>query len=353
MQALDVCRNAKDFGLAVTLVATGEGNLEDEFRKSGANFIKLKRKLPVDLNLVRQIRRIIINEGIRIVHGYQAVEGLNLYLATLGLKNVKRVLSFQGFIADSKNRLVSKFLITRNDANVYVSEGLRNWLSKVDKFDTKKKAHVIFNGADRKRILSENKVLRRELNLGDSDLIFGMVANFYRDKRKDQMTICRALPEIFEKKSNAHCVFVGRTEKGAEHKFQEAVRFCKEKGISKRVHFLGGRHDIPNVLASLDLFVFSTFQEGLPVAVTEAMLAKVPMILSDIEPMREVSNNGEFGELFELENEKDLAAKVIRHLGDENLRKSSAMKNLIWAEDNFSIEAHLKKLTNLYSSLIE
>ena len=72
-----------------------------------------------------------------------------------------------------------------------------------------------------------------------------MIANFYRDPRKDQMTICRALPKVFAEIENAHCVFVGKTEPGAEEKFNDCVRFCRENNIADRVHFLGGRTDIP------------------------------------------------------------------------------------------------------------
>ena len=68
------------------------------------------------------------------------------------------------------------------------------------------------------------------------------------------------------------------------------VEFLREKRIADKVHFLGGRSDVPDILDALDVFVFSSLHEGLPVAVSEAMLAKVPMIVSDIEPLLEASD---------------------------------------------------------------
>ncbi|HLM59832.1 MAG TPA: glycosyltransferase family 4 protein [Pyrinomonadaceae bacterium] len=351
MQALDVCRNARENRLDLTFAATGGGALEADFRNSGAEFIRLNRRLPIDLAVVRQLRQIIKQRGIQIVQGYQPVEGLHLYLATIGLP-VKRVLSFQGFIYDAKNRRTAKFLIPRMDANIVVSRGLRKWLEEKDGLDVRRNFHVVYNGADRNRITSSRKILREELNLQETDLLFGMIANFYRDPRKDQMTVCRALPEVFARIENAHCVFVGKTEAGAEDKYNQCVQFCDENKIADRVHFLGGRNDIPDVLASLDLFVFSSLQEGLPVAVSEAMLARAPMIVSDIEPLLEASGNGEYAEVFQTQNASELAEKIVKLLKDRNLREDLANRAFDFATENFSIEAHLRELKKLYDSIL-
>jgi glycosyltransferase involved in cell wall biosynthesis len=351
MQALDVCRNARENGLDLTFAATGGGALEADFQNSGAEFIRLNRRLPIDLAVIWQLREIIKRRGIQIVQGYQPVEGLHLYLATIGLP-VKRVLSFQGFIYDAKNRRTAKFLIPRMNANIVVSRGLQNWLEEKDGLDVRRNFHVVYNGADRNRIASNRKILHEELKLKKNDLLFGMIANFYRDPRKDQMTVCRALPEVFARIENAHCVFVGKTEAGAEDKYNQCVQFCDENKIADRVHFLGGRNDIPEVLASLDLFVFSSLQEGLPVAVSEAMLARAPMVVSDIEPLMEASGNGQYAEVFQTQNASELAEKIVKLLKDRNLREDLANRAFDFATENFSIEAHLQELKKLYDSIL-
>src|SRR5438552_3321719 len=81
---LDVCRNARANGLDLTFVATGGGDLESEFASSGAEFIRLKRTLPIDRRLAAQLRAIIRERRINVVHGHQPVDALHLYLATLG-----------------------------------------------------------------------------------------------------------------------------------------------------------------------------------------------------------------------------------------------------------------------------
>ena len=353
MQALDVCRNARSHDLEMTLVAAGGGALEEEFRATGVEFIRLERKLPVDPILASRIRKIIQERDIRIVHGYQAVDGLHLYLAARGLKEVKKVLSFQGFIPDTKNRLASKFLIPRMDANIVVSRGLQKWLGGTSGLDTSKNFTVIYNGADPERVKPTGKSLKAELGLAEDTPLIGMIGSFYKDPRKDQFTLCRALPGVFSQVNNAHCVFAGRTEPGAEEKYEQCVKFCAENGIANRVHFLGMRSDVPDILAALDTFIFSSLHEGLPVAVSEAMLAGVPMIVSDIEPLLEATASGEFAEVFPVKNVEVLTGKILGLLGDEDRRMDLAARALKHAEENFSIQSHMRELKRLYESLLK
>ena len=65
-QALDVCRNAQRFGLEMTLVTANGGTLENDFKESGADYIRLSRKLPVDVYFASQIRKIIKEREIEI-----------------------------------------------------------------------------------------------------------------------------------------------------------------------------------------------------------------------------------------------------------------------------------------------
>ena len=352
MQALDVCRNAASAGFDMTLAAAGGGSLESDFRDTPIEFVRFDRKFPVDLYLASQLRKLIKDREIEIVHGYQAVDGLHIYLATRGLKGVKTVLSFQGFIPDKRNRLISRFLIPRINANIAVSRGLQKWLAENDGLDTARNFSVVYNGADPDRLKPTGKSVRKELKLPNDSLLIGMIGAFYRDPRKDQLTVCKALPKVFAQGPNVHCIFAGRIEDGAEDKFADCVSFCIENNITDRVHFLGARADVPDILAELDVFIFSSLQEGLPVAVSEAMLAGVPMIVSDIEPLLEASDNGRLAEVFRVGDHGALSEKMLKLIMDEGYRIELAGNAREFASENFSIHSHLRELRALYEDLI-
>lgn len=347
--ALDLCRNARKNGLDLAFAATGGGTLEEDFMNSGALVFRLNRRLPLDPSLVLKLRKIIKSEKIRIVHAHQAVEALHAFFAVQGT-GARLVLTFHGYIPDAKNRTALRFLIPRTAANVSVSREFLKWLTEREKFDTAKNFHVVYNGVDAHRLAASGKDFRSELGLPPGVLLFGMIGNFYAAPRKDQLTVCRALPEFFSQVDNAHFVFVGGKEENSD--FERCVRFCREHEIADRVHFLGVRSDVADILHALDAFVLATRHESFGIAAVEAMLTKTPAILSDIEPLREVSRNGEFAEIFETGNAAALTEKMLKIARDEDLRNDLANRAQLYASANFSIEAHLENLKKLYKSII-
>jgi len=348
---LDVCRNARANGLDLTFITTRGGELEEQYRESGVEFVRLQRRFPIDPVVVVKLLKVIKRNKIQVIHTHQAVEGIHAYLAAL-MTNAKVVLSHHGFVADEKNRRALRFLIPRVAKNVYVSEGLRDWYLKEGNLDANIRPTVIYNGIDEARLRYSGESLKPSLGLPDDTVLFGMIANFYASPRKDQKTVCKAFAKIIEQKANAHLLFVGRVEAGAEGKYAECVDFCNKNGLSERVSFLGLRTDIPKILYSLDVFVLSSIQEGLGIAAVEAMLTKTPCILSDIKPFLEVSRDGEVAEIFRTGDDRSLTEIMTRMIEKPARRDDLAERAYRFARDRFSIEAHLKALLELYGGIV-
>lgn len=348
--ALDVCRNSRGNNLDLTFVATGGGDLEAEFRNSGVAFHRLARRKPLDLQLSRQLRTIIQDQKIEVVHTHQAVESLHAYLATRRTA-VKRVMSFHLCTADIKNRIALNLLVPRMQANVAVSQELLNCLGQDAGFDTAERFHVIHNGVDIRRLQPSGKNVRSELGLDDAVLLLGMNGNFYPDGRKDQLTLCRALPQLLAHVPHAHLLFVGGSLPGAAERMEECIALCHELAVSDQVHFLGSRADVPDILSALNIYVHSAINESLGIAVIEAMLLGLPVVVSDIGALLEVTGNGEYAVTFRKGDADDLASKLIALCQYRNLRLALANNATTWAQREFSIEGHINKLLQLYARI--
>ena len=345
---LDVCRNARAQGLDLICAATGGGALEDEFHRSGVEFVRLQRRLPVDPKLAAQLRALIKTRGVAVVHTHQAVEALHAYLATRATA-VRQVLSFHLCAADAKNRRALKFLVPRTHANVAVSRDLLACLRAHAGLDTNRNFHIIHNGVDEHRLRpTGGGDLRAELKLTADALLLGMVGNFYADGRKDQLTVCRALPRLFAAAPHAHFVFVGAPAPDAPQAFDECVRVCREQGIAGRVHFLGARADVPVVLRALDLFVFSSRADSFGVAVVEAMMLGLPAVVSDIGALREVTDDGRRAVLFRTGDPDELARRLLELAHDPARRTALGARGREWATTQFGIAAHIARLRELY-----
>jgi glycosyltransferase involved in cell wall biosynthesis len=179
-----------------------------------------------------------------------------------------------------------------------------------------------------------------------------MVAHFYSAQRKDQITLCRAFIKVASELPNAHLILVGGTEAGGEEKYEQCVTICREAGLLHRVHFLGRRDDVAKIVNSLDIYVFSSLHEGLPIALIEAMLAKKPCVLSDIPPHLEVSSDCKYAEIFETQNADELSEKLLKLSLDKAFRDELAARAYDFASKTFSIESHIANLKGLYNSLL-
>ena len=350
--ALDVCRNAKANGIDLVFVATGGGTLEEDFKTSGVEFIRLNRQKPIDFRLVKQLRKLIREHDIKIIHTNQAVEGLHAYLATVGM-NVKHVLSFHGHIPDAKNLWTSRLLYLLMDANVVGTNEFKTLLADELKLPLDKRCKVVYYGVDEKRLQSNTNTVREEIGLSDDVLLFGMIGNFYAAPRKDHLTVCRALPKLFQEFPNAHFIFVYAGGQDEDMEKQKAcVAYCESQGISERVHFAGNRFAAKDVIHALDVFVLSTLHESFGIAVVEAMLIGKPCILSDLAVLIEVSDGGNRALIFKRSDENDLAQKMISLARNADERKDLGERGKQIALDRYSIEANLSSLKNLYQSIL-
>jgi glycosyltransferase involved in cell wall biosynthesis len=100
-------------------------------------------------------------------------------------------------------------------------------------------------------------------------------------------------------------VWVGDGEYQADLNYQ-----LQEYQVKDKVSFLGYRQDIPNLLAAADLFLFPSYQEGLPFAVLEAMIYGLPIVASDTGGIPEMIVNEEHGLLFRTGDRQDLLQKL-------------------------------------------
>lgn len=349
---LDVCRHARDGGLDLTMVATGGGDLEDDFRRSGVDFVRLQRRLPLDPQVIWHMRRVVKARNIQLVHTHQPVEALHAFFATRGTA-AKLALSFHLSAFDAKNSWTLKFLDARLHAKIAVSEDMLRCLRENQVVDTRANFHVVSNGVDPERVQNhDGAALRHGLNVAGDDVLFGMVGNFYPGVRKDHFTVCRALPRVFGELPRARFVFAGARSAEAPEIYDRCVEYCREHNLLDRVHFLGPRADVPRILDALDVFVFSSRLEGMPIALIEAMMCGKPCAVSDIPALLEVTDGGACASVFRTGDYEDLAEKLIVLGRAQTVRAELGARARARALNVYSIRAYLARLNEVYREIL-
>ncbi|AFY41933.1 glycosyltransferase family 4 protein [Nostoc sp. PCC 7107] len=125
---------------------------------------------------------------------------------------------------------------------------------------------VIVNGVDLQEF-SPGIPSRQKLNLPEN-VNLGLFAGDIRTPRKNLDSVLQALVQV----PNLHLAVVGSTE-GSPF-----PQLAADLGISERVHFLGYRRDIPEIMRSVDLFVFPSRYEACTLVLLEALASGLPVI---------------------------------------------------------------------------
>jgi glycosyltransferase involved in cell wall biosynthesis len=124
-----------------------------------------------------------------------------------------------------------------------------------------------------------------------------------------------------------------------------ARRLC----IAEKVEFAGFRHDIPEVLAGMDVFVISSFSEGLPTSLLEAMASGCACVVTDIGLPVE---HGKTGLVVRAGDEKALASALGKLWGDATLRAALGKNARKFTLANCTQELAAQKHMELFRDIL-
>jgi len=120
-------------------------------------------------------------------------------------------------------------------------------------------------------------LVRNELGLNPDTPLVGLIGRY--DPQKNHSGFLKAANKLLHQIPNAHFLLVG---KGVDYLNSDLVQAAKLEGVFENSHFLGLRHDIPHLMASLDVFVSaSSYGEAFPNVLGEAMSCGVPCAVTD------------------------------------------------------------------------
>ena len=253
--------------------------------------------------VMKRIMKKIVSENYEknsklIVHLHQIKSALMFYRVMIGVKKTYKVLFTVHSVYALRNvkyKISSVLCSLMADKIICVSESSYKTYSSVVKKIKNKKILYIKNGVDIDRIdesIEEVKSTKNNKNYRTLVYVGRLIPI------KNQKFLVNILSEISECK----LILVG-----AEDNSKEISNLIKNLKLEDRVKITGliPRNQVFQILNDADIYVSTSMVEGLPVSVLEAMAAKLPVILSDIEPHKEVAMNSSSVKLVSLNNESN------------------------------------------------
>lgn len=205
---------------------------------------------------------------------------------------------------------------------------------------------VVYNGVDVDEMVrraSASGLRPSPFERRSSDpFVVGMVARL--EMHKDQPTLIRAAALLREAGRPVEVWLIGEGSRRAEYQ-----RLIEELGLGGVVQILGMRRDVPELLGRMDAFAFAAKpDEGLGVALIEAMASGVPIVATDVGACREVLLDGALGDLVPAGDPAAMAAAIARLAATERPDADRIARARAHARSTFSIDA----MATAYASIL-
>ena len=328
------------------LLLTDEKNVfSDSLIKKGVEVDIIKYRNMYDPRNVLAIKKHIVNGSYDLVHSHIFPTQYWVALSRLILrkKNIKFITTEHSTHNRRREKFylkpIDKFIYAQYDTIISITEKTKKNL--LDWIDPKRKdiaKHVVIeNGVNIGKIREALPYRKDELveGIDEETKLVCMVGRF--SEAKDQPTLIKAMSKL---SGDIHLILVG--EGPLMDKNKELVN---ELQISNRVHFLGFRQDIYEILKTVDIVVLSSHWEGFGMAAVEAMAAEKPILVSNVEGLNDVVEDKWLK--FQPNNENDLANKIIELLSSHELYNSKV--NYVQKRCmDFDIKQKTIEIENLY-----
>lgn len=293
MMMLTLATWCRDVGHSVLVMGPSDGEqwLLQEAQQRGLDTFGFVRKSPIDFNCLRDLVRELRSHRIDIVHGHMFT-GAYYGVAAARWLGIPSVVTFHGGAEQTdvlRRRLVIRWAIRNSDFATLVSEQMRLDLvkalgSKYASLDVIPNGMPVYPG--------DRSSLRSELQLRPDEKLVTAIGSCC--ERKNHVSLVRALAGL-PSEVPWRLAICGR-EDDATSTIVDAI---ETYGVKERVHLLGIRRDVGDVLAATDIFAMPSLWEGTPLALVEAMLVGKACVASTAGGMPEMIDDGVHGLLVE------------------------------------------------------
>ena len=270
---LELAQHTRDQGWDSHVVALESPGAEAVVREAGSRGLKTRIiPYPGFWPAVREIGRYINDNAVAVAHGHGYKPNVLLAVSRLP-PSVARVATCHNWMRDSlKVRFyewLDRLALRRFDHVVVVSPQLRETL--LESGLSPEQVSLIENGITIQQGDSDQPAhLRRDLGLSPGEKLLVRVGRLARIKGNEVLleALAKVTPQVA-----VRLVFVGDGEER-----ETLSKAARDHGVEGRVSFVGFRPDVATFLQAADVCVLSSYEEGLPVVMLEAMALGVPIV---------------------------------------------------------------------------
>jgi len=329
-------------------VASSGGEVLPKFEGVGISYIHVplntkKEISPKIIFCAAKLSSIIREKKIELIHSHsRTTQVLGCLLEKL--TGARHIFTCHGFF---KRRILRRLFPCWGKKVIAISEQVKEHLIKDFKLD-ESRISVIHNGIDVDRFgrqkTEDRRQNRKKFGLGEGPVI-GIIARL--SDVKGHKYLIEAMKTVLVTHPEAQLLMVGTGKTQGE-----LVRLVGSLGIKDQVFFVPESQDTAEALAAMDIFVMPSLQEGLGLALAEAMASGLAVIGSNVGGIKTLLQEGRNGLLVEPADSQALAGAISLLLDDPEKRLALGKEAQGFIQQNFSQEKMVLETEKEYAKCL-
>ncbi|MDX5476033.1 MAG: glycosyltransferase [Bacillaceae bacterium] len=344
LRTITLAKKLQKYGIYFDYICLSgkRGSLDDYVKRDGSKIFYININ---DINFFYRFNKLLRNENYQVVHSHVLyISGLIQFFAWLNKVTV-RISHFrstgsgrnEGYIKRSANKLLLKCICVFSTNIICVSESVKNvFLSGNDLY--KKKFEVIYNGFDEETITEGSKKEKIIVHIGR------MISD------KNHIKVLEVFNQINKIDPEYKILLIGKIDKKI---MQNLTQYIDSNNLGDKVDFKGIQNDIPNHIKNISLMIYPSLREGLPGGVIEVLINNIPVLASDIKPIKELVQFFPHLECLNTEEDNKLwaikALSLIEKYKNINNNKEDKVNSL--RNSTFSIEKNIREIIKIYKNI--
>ena len=323
------------------------GPIGEEIRRTGVQFTVLGLtpglSRPVD---VLRLRDALHRLSPTIVHTFLLTGSLYGRFAAM-MSGVPIVIGTEVNIYENKQPMharMERWLMKGTDAVIASAESVKDYYVAQVSADPAA-VEVIYNAVDWAQLQATmtREEFRASVGVPLDVPAAGIIARLTEQKAHRVLFESMTQPGL----STLHLIVVGGGELADDLRSRAA-----SLGIDGRVHFLGARRDLGNVLSAIEIFTMPSYWEGLPLSMVLAMGAGLPVVASRVAGIPEVVKDRVSGLLVDPGDSAQLARALSVLVQDASLRARLGGAARDFVRPRFGVDGYVSSITALYDRLL-
>jgi glycosyltransferase involved in cell wall biosynthesis len=305
------------------------------------------RRGPFDPRVPLDLARLARREGARLLHlhGYAACNFGRLAARWRGLPCIVHEHIVDAAIP-AYQRLADRLLAPLASHALAISEPVREFMARGRALPLER-IEVLHNGIPLAPFLAPgppDRSWRAAAGVPEGEPLVAIVGRLH--ELKGHRYFLAAARRILEAGGKARFLLVGDGELRGE-----LEELSRSLGIAERVHFLGHREDVPTLLRDAEVAVIASLSEGGPLVLFEAMAAGCATLVTETCGLAREVADGESGFVIPARDASAIADRVLRLLGDPDLRRrlAAAGRARVACHD---VARSVRRLEELYLRLL-